>query len=230
MKNIVTVFNIVLITIFITSISFASPSSSPLKLIEYLKSNEALYTGHTIWKHKGAASQINYQNGTRIAIGTRIISVKLEHRRDNTLYKYNLETKKLFTVKQGYYDEIPRDLIHLYFDNGDKVRIRLNRSHKTAYDVFGYVQRLLTNKTFEEITEGFDENVAKAIQSGFAIEGMDKKQVVLAIGYPPEHRTQNLWTDPVWTFWVSARKTKNICFDAGEKTFKCGVPAGLKPL
>jgi len=48
--------------------------------------------------------------------------------------------------------------------------------------------------------EQFDENVKSLIYAGKAVPGMTKQQVILALGFPPEHKTKDTSLD-VWTYW-----------------------------
>ncbi|MEM9067251.1 MAG: hypothetical protein AAGE52_02055, partial [Myxococcota bacterium] len=48
----------------------------------------------------------------------------------------------------------------------------------------------------------------QGIQTGQALPGMTKTGVVLALGYPPEHRTPTL-DGPVWTYWGQRKLHRN---------------------
>jgi len=54
-----------------------------------------------------------------------------------------------------------------------------------------FKKRLLTTKTFKELSKGLTEKEVKAIQSArpYIIKGMSKKAVILSWGYPPELAT-----------------------------------------
>lgn len=81
--------------------------------------------------------------------------------------------------------------------------------------------------------EGFDANVAKyfgvkcdmpkglsavdqqGIKEGRALVGMTKKAVILAIGYPPGHKTKST-DDDMWTYWHSRFNTFIVYFQDGK--------------
>jgi hypothetical protein len=46
-----------------------------------------------------------------------------------------------------------------------------------------------TTKTLEELTEGMTDQKIQAIKHGTVLNGISKSAVLVAYGYPPEHRT-----------------------------------------
>ncbi|MEZ4385892.1 MAG: hypothetical protein R3A79_31525 [Nannocystaceae bacterium] len=54
----------------------------------------------------------------------------------------------------------------------------------------------------------------QGIREGKALEGMSKQGVLLAIGYPPEHRTPSLDGD-TWRYWESKLDTLDVIFENG---------------
>ena len=48
----------------------------------------------------------------------------------------------------------------------------------------------------------YPDKVRKAIASGNVIPGMTREQVIMAVGYPPTHKTPDL-NAPVWNHWAS---------------------------
>jgi hypothetical protein len=55
----------------------------------------------------------------------------------------------------------------------------------------------------------------EGIARGEALVGMTKEATVLAIGYPPDHRTPSLDGD-VWTYWKSRFQTFQLRFVDGK--------------
>lgn len=55
------------------------------------------------------------------------------------------------------------------------------------------------------------------IQSGRVYQGMTKQGVILAIGYPPEHRTPTLEQD-VWRYWGTRNRSYEVYFSGGVVT------------
>ncbi len=56
----------------------------------------------------------------------------------------------------------------------------------------------------------------KGIEDGDAYEGMSRKGVMIALGYPAAHRTQSLDFD-TWVYWGNRFRTRSIDFDAQGK-------------
>jgi hypothetical protein len=56
------------------------------------------------------------------------------------------------------------------------------------------------------------EKVRKAIEEGVIEPGMTKEQVLMAVGYPPAHRTPSLESS-VWTYWTNRWSTYQVYFD-----------------
>ncbi|MCA9582327.1 MAG: hypothetical protein KC416_11070 [Myxococcales bacterium] len=52
------------------------------------------------------------------------------------------------------------------------------------------------------------------IRDGQIYEGMSKEGVILAVGYPPEHRTPTLDSD-VWVYWRTRMATFEVIFEGG---------------
>jgi len=64
------------------------------------------------------------------------------------------------------------------------------------------------------VVASFDAVDQQGIREGKIVEGMSKQAVLLAVGYPPEHRTPSLDADR-WVYWESK-------FDKVEVTFADG--------
>ena len=59
---------------------------------------------------------------------------------------------------------------------------------------------------------GDAEKVRKAIEQGTVEPGMTKEQVLMAVGYPPAHKTPSL-DAPMWTYWANRWSTYQVYFD-----------------
>jgi hypothetical protein len=55
----------------------------------------------------------------------------------------------------------------------------------------------------------------KAIDEGQVEVGMTKDEVLMAIGYPPAHRTPSL-DSAVWTYWSNRWESFHVYFDGGK--------------
>jgi hypothetical protein len=59
------------------------------------------------------------------------------------------------------------------------------------------------------------EHTRKLIEEGEVGPGMTKDEVIMALGYPPVHRTPSL-SSPNWTYWANRWATFEVYFD-GDK-------------
>ncbi len=59
------------------------------------------------------------------------------------------------------------------------------------------------------------ERTRKLIEEGTVEPGMTKDEVVMALGYPPAHRTPSL-SASMWTYWANRWATFEVYFD-GDK-------------
>ena len=63
-----------------------------------------------------------------------------------------------------------------------------------------YVQKLVVKNDPKAKIAKYPERVRNAIKSGNVIPGMTREQVIIAVGYPPTHRTPSLEAS-VWNMW-----------------------------
>ena len=80
-----------------------------------------------------------------------------------------------------------------------------------------FKDRLITTKTFEEMTSGLKKEEIGAIKEGRLIAGLSKDAVVMCRGYPPEHRTPSLSANK-WPYWENRFRKKAIHFDKDGRT------------
>lgn len=62
----------------------------------------------------------------------------------------------------------------------------------------------------------------QAIKEGKLVVGMSKAAVIMAYGYPPEHRTPSLESN-TWIYWIDRFRNKAILFDENNRTCKPAV-------
>lgn len=93
--------------------------------------------------------------------------------------------------------------------NGRRYSYTLYRGTRLGIDE--HVQRLFGPGCPDLST--YAPSVAAAIQAGQPAIGMTRNDVILALGYPPDHRTPAL-SDLTWTYW-GARGTFTVTF-AGD--------------
>ena len=68
---------------------------------------------------------------------------------------------------------------------------------------------MFTNLSPEEAMKGFSKKERNAVKRGFLVGGMSKEAVLMAYGYPPEHRTPSLDSND-WTFGLLT-KLFDVC-------------------
>ena len=56
------------------------------------------------------------------------------------------------------------------------------------------------NENPRDTVDQFDESVRTLIYTGKVVPGMTKQQVIMALGFPPQHKTPDTSLD-VWTYW-----------------------------
>jgi hypothetical protein len=83
-----------------------------------------------------------------------------------------------------------------------------------------YKNLMISMKSFEELTAGMSQQEITAIKEGIIVDGMSKNAVLVAYGYPPEHRTGSLYSDR-WIYWRNKFVTFSICFDKNDRTVSC---------
>jgi hypothetical protein len=77
-----------------------------------------------------------------------------------------------------------------------------------------------TTKTLEELTEGMTDQKIQAIKHGTVLNGMSKSAVLVAYGYPPEHRTGSIYSS-TRIYWSNKFNTFRVCFDENDRTVPC---------
>lgn len=104
-------------------------------------------------------------------------------------------------------------------DNRD-YKIYFEPSWHPGKKVEDFAKLMFTAKPFGELTQGLTEREINAIRSGQIVDGMSKNAVLVAYGYPPEHRTPSLEA-PVWHYWSNKLTSFRVCFDENQKTVLC---------
>lgn len=103
-------------------------------------------------------------------------------------------------------------------DSGESYRYILHRS--TRLPVAQHVERYFGQRCPVEVVDEVD---AQGIQNGDVYGGMSREGVLLALGYPPEHRTPSLESDE-WTYWGTTGPVTVIF--SGDRVVAVDDPAG----
>jgi hypothetical protein len=161
-----------------------------------LPEGSRIYTRCNIWHQDPEdISAVNYHTGTILPFGTEVEEVEaymgsvtlrpfLERARGSVSFKVK-ETGQEFEID---YDEtwmmIPME---------------------------EYLRRIFSDKDQKALTKGIESSVFEKIIRGIVVEGMTRKEVLLAYGYPVVHRTPSLLED-TWVYWDSKMNTARVVF------------------
>lgn len=153
-----------------------------------------VYTAYNMWYEadkEDAMWVINYKTGTMIPAGTEVSNIKVE------------KSEISFTT----------------VDDQKKYVVHLNAKFHPGKTTEDYAERMFTEKDFDQLTRGMSQTDIDGINEGLIMVGMSKKAVIVAYGYPPEHKTPDL-SGNVWTYWLNRFSSTAINFDDKGKTIK----------
>lgn len=106
------------------------------------------------------------------------------------------------------FQKATRDQIHILLHGTTKVVIE-NVGQYSGEDIVGVFERTFS-KTKVDLS-GFTDSERSAILQGGVAKGMSKKAVIVALGYPPKHKTPTLESDQ-WRYWNSRHGTFIVHF------------------
>jgi len=152
------------------------------------------YTAYNIWYEQPVKIwSTNYQKGHLLPAGTAIKNVRPSRK---SLRFTAVETNITYTI---FF--VPNH--HPGLAGGQ------------VYD------RLLTDKNFGQLTEGFSESEIEAIEIGKVVNGMSKAAVIVCYGYPPESGTPTMKAK-TWKYWQSRFSDFEVEFDEDGKVIFTG--------
>lgn len=97
--------------------------------------------------------------------------------------------------------------------SGGGVRLTLYHEYGTEQESFRqYVDKMLVEEDPKVRLTGFPLAAQRVIQAGRVERGMTREQVLLALGYPPTHRTASPSAFE-WTYWYNRWITYRVRFD-----------------
>lgn len=102
-----------------------------------------------------------------------------------------------------------KTIIILLEDTGVKVRIQ-NVKKFSGASVNAIFDRMFSMDEVD--VDKYDKKTSKKIRLGVVDIGMSKKQVLMALGFPPAHETPSLDLDQ-WKYWKNRFNTMLITFD-----------------
>lgn len=203
--------NITVIVIFILLLAFGcaetasnvQTSQSQVSKTEDV-SQPQLYTAYNIWRVRAHLMRcINYKHGNEILpAGTMVKDVEV------------VKKQKNYHPKRRYY------ISFTTVDDNRVYKIDFTSNWHPGKTAEDYRNLMITTKTFEELTEGMTDQEIQAIKHGTVLNGMSKSAVLVAYGYPPEHRTGGIYSR-TWIYWRNKFNTFRVCFDDNDRTVPC---------
>lgn len=180
---------LLLITLAFTQALLITGCSTKVSVQEVLQMplDARIYTNCNIWyEDPDDISSLNYQKGKILPFGTEIEPIEAD--------------SKSLTFRDKA--------------SGQKYCINVDSNFMMIPAEF-YYRNILTIKNRNEIIDGIQPSVVEKISKGVIEEGMTRREVLLAYGYPVAHRTPSLKED-TWIFWTDKLSTLRVVFK-GEK-------------
>jgi hypothetical protein len=147
--------------------------------------DKTFYTGVNIWfeKPKGIVTT-NFHRGDMLAAGTQI---------------------KVTKAKKDYLK---------FIIDGKKYRLIYAAKHHRKVTMNAVLKRTFFAENPMEGSNysGFSKMEKDNIKAGTIEKGMSKNAVLMAYGYPPDHKTPST-DENVWTYWISRFQTTILSFD-----------------
>lgn len=156
-----------------------------------MKEGAKVYTACNIWYEDPAdINALNYHKGKILPFGTEIEFVEVT----KSPKFFPNEAKIVFKDLQG----------------GQQYRINYDQTWM-LFPVEEYIRRMFTTKNIAEQTTGISSADVEKLKRGIVEEGMTRKEVLLAYGYPVPHRTPAI-TDDTWIFWNEKLDSVRVVF------------------
>ena len=112
--------------------------------------------------------------------------------------------------------------VHVESAGNHWVKIQVLNGYMTFHQDYGreqesfsqYVNKLFVAEDPRVRLATFPLDVQQAIIESRVERGMTREQVIMAVGYPPTHRTPSLAANE-WVYWSSRFRTYTVTFDGG---------------
>ena len=99
----------------------------------------------------------------------------------------------------------------------DGQQVSLRQRYGTAQETAQqYIDKILVSEDPKVKLSSYSPSAQQAIKDGRVEAGMTRDQVIMAIGYPPTHRTASLSANE-WTYWYNTWVTYRVQFDGSGK-------------
>lgn len=171
--------------LFVSFILGGCKSSEPVNINEVLQLDQAnrIYTAYNIWYEKPEnVSSLNYLSGKILQFGSEIKDLAAK---DDIITFTDVATGQKFTIN--------------YMKNQQMIPIEK------------FLKRLFTTEYPSASVMGVSPSFYNKIKEGIVEEGMTKKEVIAAYGYPSAHRTPSMRED-TWIYWIIPMDSRRIVF------------------
>ncbi|MCK4838820.1 MAG: SHOCT domain-containing protein [Desulfobulbaceae bacterium] len=201
--------------------AYASHRSDGEDLVAKLGSSQEFYTAYNLYAFGRKVHSINYKHGTLIPIGTKIKSIYMQSWYLSKAIYFDAHKDSIRVGTPGEMSSRNDNFLTFVTDDDNKYSYIFRYRFHPGRSFEGYFNKILSTENFSQQTDGFNEEVIAAIRKGVVIEGMTREQVIMSMGYPPEHRTSRL-DSPEWLYWMTKQQTNKICFNFEGITLVCG--------
>ena len=178
--------------IFLFSIAVLAEDTKESHSLKQTAKGDILYSRFTFYFLKEQHTSTNYRMGTLIPINSKFEFVKTSWPKRRT--KPPFQVPGSFRIK--------------HVESGQIIKIA-NIKRYSGSDLSGYFLKMFSKDKTD--LSSFTEKERQYILIGRVLSGMSKKGVILALGYPPVHRTSSL-NNPIWRYWNSILGTFTVQF------------------
>ena len=178
--------------IFLFSIAVLAEDTKESHSLKQTAKGDILYSRFTFYFLKEQHTSTNYRMGTLIPINSKFEFVKTSW--PKRLNKPPFQVPGSFRIK--------------HVESGQIIKIE-NIKKYSGSDVSGYFLKMFSKDKTD--LSSFTEKERQYILIGRVLSGMSKKGVILALGYPPVHKTPSL-NNPIWHYWNSKLGTFTVQF------------------
>ena len=147
--------------------------------------NQSRYLCCNVWYEHDEINDVLYQWGTKIPFGTRVQIIK-----------------------------VGKDDVTFQAEGHPKLKLELRYGAKVL-SIDDYVNRIFVVDDPRPKLKKVAATTVKQIEEGRVVDGMTRDQVLMAVGYPPAHRTPSLGQSD-WHFWQNRWHQWLVNFD-GDK-------------
>jgi outer membrane protein assembly factor BamE (lipoprotein component of BamABCDE complex) len=151
-----------------------------------------LHTAYNIWyDDPSEISSVNYHKGKIIPFGT--------------------EVEISYAMCKPFWDKDYGKIIFKTKKDGKQFIIRFDQAW-ILIPLEEFIRRTFTVKNGKELAGNISPALYEKLSKGIVEQGMSRKQVLLAFGYPVPHRTPS-FLDDTWIYWDSRMDTVRVVFN-----------------